>query len=210
MWRKKRAMARLLRTASVKPRTKWCWSGMMLEVAWSLRAWKGELCPCICGAKSGFQTDCLTRLEPEDCIVPQSNFTCLMCETDITMDENAKKRKWSRHDLNRHLQSSTHTREAQLRRALKMDGKTENSTIVCPQCGMPYKGFQKFFDHLREDTENHQDVLWERIEESSDDEEEISETGEVPRQRFSVESPPKSSSSPLPRRVDRGKGKAKA
>ncbi|KAI4648532.1 uncharacterized protein J4E79_010154 [Alternaria viburni] len=70
------------------------------------------------------------------------------------MDEKAKNRKFTLFRLNTHLRGSTHSRETELRRALKNDGKDKTSLIACPVCKLLVK-----------------DQLWEDLEDESEEEE---------------------------------------
>jgi hypothetical protein len=59
-----------------------------------------------------------------DTLVPQSSLLCPRCQTDSTVDvdEKAKKREFTRFDLNGHMKTPTHTREEQILHALEIDG----------------------------------------------------------------------------------------
>ncbi|KAK7180359.1 hypothetical protein DPSP01_013128 [Paraphaeosphaeria sporulosa] len=96
-------------------------------------------------------------IDKRDLIVPKANLHCPRCQTDPTMPEKAKARTYSRFDLNRHMAGGTHTRDAQLRRALKMDGLDTKSLIVCPDCKALCKGTRKFMIHVED---FHTEQLW--------------------------------------------------
>ncbi|KAF1953205.1 hypothetical protein CC80DRAFT_507400 [Byssothecium circinans] len=121
-------------------------------------------------------------------IVSQSNLQCPRCQTDPTMDKKAKDRKFVRAALNKHMRGEVHTREAQLRRALKQDGKTKTTLIMCPGCKRSPKGTTAFMRHLRDVTsvqsrslnalltgllqssDTHPEQLWEEIDSASEEE----------------------------------------
>ncbi|CAE7216402.1 hypothetical protein PTTW11_10820 [Pyrenophora teres f. teres] len=102
-----------------------------------------------------------------DTVVAQSNLVCPRCQIDPTMKATEKQRRFTLFRLNTHMRGQTHSREAQLRRALKIDGHTKTSTITCPVCKLPWKGISAFMRHLKV---RHADQLWDGIEGESEPE----------------------------------------
>ncbi|KAH7344368.1 hypothetical protein BKA66DRAFT_579444 [Pyrenochaeta sp. MPI-SDFR-AT-0127] len=98
-----------------------------------------------------------------DLVVAQSNLLCPRCKIDPTMDKSAKERRFNLFRLNTHMRGSTHTREAQLRRALKLDGMDNTSMITCPTCTAMVKGVKKFMKHVKS---AHKETLWEDFDDS--------------------------------------------
>ncbi|KAF2710844.1 hypothetical protein K504DRAFT_453891 [Pleomassaria siparia CBS 279.74] len=150
-------------------------------------------------------------LELDDSVVAQSNLVCPRCQIDPTMDKAAKEKKFILHRLNVHMRSSVHSREEQLKRAVKQDGE---DIVVCPVCNLPRNGVREFMTHIKK---FHPEQLWEDDSGSEDvadgtDFESFSDHVENDEEQgledLVAETGFERLSSPLP--VYTGKGKARA
>ena len=83
----------------------------------------------------------------------RSNMICLSCCLDPTCTTKEKERKFSKSDLDRHIKSNFHDRDAQIQRAIKHEGRDQ---VSCPLC---FENLQKveFLQHLHE---VHVEILW--------------------------------------------------
>jgi hypothetical protein len=108
----------------------------------------------------------LQWLDLKDSIVAQADLTCPRCKVDPTITQADKERRYNLFRLNTHMRGSTHSRESQIRRTLKQDGYTDNTTWVqCPICAYKYKGIRRFISHMKAEHEEH---LWDDIEDESE------------------------------------------
>jgi uncharacterized C2H2 Zn-finger protein len=122
---------------------------------------------------------------------------CPLCVIDPTIKAKDKQTKYSLSKLNYHVTAGTHSREEQLKRAIKADN---TFPIVCPNCGLPYKTSRDFIKHVKE---SHSEQLWEDF---GDDEEEEEVEGDEDEDDDSTV-PPGAADQPV---AYTGKGKGKA
>jgi hypothetical protein len=82
---------------------------------------------------------------------------------DPTVRPEDKLTKYSLSKLEYHVTAGTHSRESQLKRALKADNVFP---VVCPDCQLPFKSSRVFIKHIKED---HPEQLWEDFDDEDDE-----------------------------------------
>jgi uncharacterized C2H2 Zn-finger protein len=92
-----------------------------------------------------------------------ADLLCPLCAIDLTIKTKYKLTQYSLSKLNYHVTAGTHSREEQLKRAIKEDNIFP---IMCPSCNFPFKNSCDSIKHINE---IHRKQLWQDI---GDDEEE--------------------------------------
>ena len=59
-----------------------------------------------------------------------SGLSCILCKLDGTVSVEVKDKEYKMNELNKHMKTKFHTREAQLLRGLAIDG----GSVKCPIC----------------------------------------------------------------------------
>jgi uncharacterized C2H2 Zn-finger protein len=91
---------------------------------------------------------------------------------DPTVRPEDKLTKYSLSKLEYHVTAGTHSRESQLKRAIKADNVFP---VICPDCQLPFKDSRVFMKHLKE---AHTEQLWLDFEGDDEDEEVEAEEGD--------------------------------
>ncbi|KAF2002156.1 hypothetical protein P154DRAFT_574468 [Amniculicola lignicola CBS 123094] len=143
-----------------------CWEGLGKVVTMQMGGKDGGSQAPLSAEESKIRREFLLKwIGKGDSVVPQSKLHCPRCQTDPTIDQTTKEREFNRFRLNTHMRGETHTREQQLRPALKADGVTEKTLIDCPCCKEPVKGVKKFLRHLHD---FHPQEIWDDMDEEED------------------------------------------
>jgi hypothetical protein len=74
--------------------------------------------------------------------------------------------KWTLSKLDYHVTGKTHTREEQLKRAIKADGVFP---VICPDCKFPFKDSRAIIKHIRV---VHPEQLWLNFDDDDEEDEE--------------------------------------
>jgi hypothetical protein len=116
------------------------------------------------------------------------------------MSAQDKLTKYSLSKLNYHVTAGTHTREAQLKRAIKADSIFP---VICPDCQLPFKDSRVFIKHIKE---VHPEQLWQDFED--DDEEADDGEGEDDDGDEDNSAAPSAATNQPASYVGKGKGRA--
>ncbi|CAN9083863.1 unnamed protein product [Alternaria alternata] len=101
-----------------------------------------------------------------DSDIPLSGLTCPLCAIDPTVKAEDKLTKWTLSKLDYHVTGKTHTREEQLKRAIKADGVFP---VICPDCKFPFKDSRAIIKHIRV---VHPEQLWLNFDDDDEEDEE--------------------------------------
>lgn len=88
------------------------------------------------------------------------------------MKAEDKLAKWTLSKLDYHLTGKIHTREEQLKRAIKADGIFP---VICPDCKLPFKDSRAIIKHIRL---VHPEQLWLNFDDDDEEDEEDAEDEE--------------------------------
>ncbi|KAI8937069.1 hypothetical protein NX059_006288 [Plenodomus lindquistii] len=107
--------------------------------------------------------------------LPASRLPCYLCRLDPTTDDKARDQLYVRANLNKHLKSSRHTRESQLKKAcnaiLAAGGKS--AQIACPMCTNRKFGTTNAW--VKHATKKHPEQFWDANESEESTEEDTEE-----------------------------------